>query len=121
MPQVLKISGSIVGAKMSAAEKKAVMIEVRKVMAEENRKNQREIDAVILWRIHEKFGAGPKKLKEFYFDFDSDIDELCNRYETDDSDTVYLHTRKLEEYGINLEEWEKEKKEKQNNDSEKER
>ena len=83
--------------------------EIRNQLAEYDRKNELEIDAMVLWVLHEQFGFGPKRLRHFYDAFSYAMDELVNRYVMDDSDQPWLCTYKLKEIGIDLEEWRKEK------------
>lgn len=44
---------------MSAAEKKAMDLEIQRQLAEYDQKHLVEIDAMILWVLHERFGFGP--------------------------------------------------------------
>ena len=108
-----KAGGKVYGASYTAAEKKAMHMEIRRQYAEYTRKHSLEVDAIILWLLHERLGLGPKRLKDFHDDFISAMDDLANRLEMDDSDNAWLCTQKLKEYGIDLEEWGKEK---ENND-----
>ena len=69
-----------------------------------------ELDAMILWHLHEEFGFGPKRLKQFYDTFAVRLDELIKHYEMTDSDMVWLCTYKLKQYGIDIEEWNKQRR-----------
>lgn len=74
-----------------------------------DKKNAREIDAMVLWVLHEVFGFGPERLRRFYNSFNGQVEALAERYQmTDDGDRVWLCLHKLKEYGIDLEEWERE-------------
>ena len=84
--------------------------EIRNQLAEYDRKNELEIDAMVLWVLHEEFGFGTKRLRRFYDAFSSAMNELVDRYVMDDSDQPWLCRYKLKEAGIDLEEWRKEKK-----------
>lgn len=129
--EVLKQYGKVYGAKFTAAERQALKIELDKMVAEEraamkaeyekmrqdilkdledfNRNNLKEIDAMFLWRLHEHEGWGHTRLKRFYIDFHKDMKALGKRYEMETSeDKIWLCTHKLKEYGIDLDEWEKE-------------
>lgn len=105
---VKKSCGNIFGADLTAAERKAMEIEIRKQVAEFDRNNLREIDAIILWELHIQLGLGPERMKRFYKGFHKSIRELLERYELDDNDQVWLCTQMLKDYGIDLEEWMKE-------------
>ena len=54
---------------MSAAEKKAMDMEIQRQLAEYDRKHIREIDALVLWELREQLGFGNKRLKKFYDNF----------------------------------------------------
>lgn len=105
--RVKKSMGRVYGASMTAAEKKAMNMEIQRQLAEYDRKNTNEIDAIVLWNLHVIFGFGPKRLKKFYDAFGKQLEELCQKYEIDSTDEVWLCTKQLKNYGIDLEEWSK--------------
>ncbi len=107
--KVKKAGKRVFGAVMSAAEKKAMDMEIQRQLAEYDRKHIREIDALVLWELHEQFGFGNKRLKKFYDNFSRDIEALIRRYEMEQGDDVWLCTYKLKEIGCDLEKWEKER------------
>lgn len=96
---------------LSKSEREALDREVRKAMAEYDDKNAIEIDAMVLWILHEKFGFGPIRLKRFHDSFVPAIKELIERYDMSDKDGAWLCTHKLKEYGIDLKDWSKEDEE----------
>ena len=106
---VKKANGKIYGAQLTSAEQKAMNMEIQRQCAEYDRKNANEIDAMILWHLHEFFGFGHDRLKKFHDSFIPAIKALCERYEmTDKGDEVWLCTKKLQDYGIDIEKWNKE-------------
>ena len=76
-----KAGGKVYGSHLTAAEKKAMDIEIRRQLAEYDLKHANELDAMILWHLHEEFGFGPKRLKQFYDTFAVRLDELIKHYE----------------------------------------
>lgn len=48
-----KAGGKVYGAHLTAAEKKAMDIEIRRQLAEYDLKHANELDAMILWHLHE--------------------------------------------------------------------
>lgn len=106
--RVKKTNGRIFGGTMSAAEKKAMDLEIQRQLAEYDRKHLLEIDAMILWVLHEHFGFGSKRLRQYYDAFRSSINELVNRYQMDTEDDVWLCTQMLKRIGVDVEEWHKE-------------
>jgi hypothetical protein len=108
---IIKKSGShIFGAELTNAERKAMDIEIQKSMAEYDKANWMEIDAMVLWVLRTKFGWGPKRLREFYDGFVPEFEALLERYEMDPSSGIWLCTKQLKDYGVDLEQWEKERK-----------
>lgn len=105
--QVKKAGGKVFGLHLSAAERKAMNLEIQRQLADYDRKHMTEMDAVILWVLHEQFGFGPKRLKRFYDNFSISLEALLKRYELDSDDKVWLCTNQLKKCGIDLEEWEK--------------
>lgn len=106
----VKRSGKkIFGANLTAAERKGLAIEIKKELADYDHKHALEIDAIVLWVLHNKYGFGIKRLREFYDNFNEALNDLTKRYEMDESDKIWLCTHKLKECGIDLEKWMKEK------------
>lgn len=105
---VKKSGGKVFGATFTADEKKAIDMEVRRLMAEYDRKNAMEIDAIVLWQLHTQLGFGPVRLKKFFEGFRPAAKALLERYEMAESDQVWLQTHELKEIGVDLEEWYKE-------------
>ena len=111
---VKKAGGTIFGADLTAAEQKALEIEAERQLAEKfaewTRLHALEVDAVLLWYLHVAFGFGPKNLKKVFMGLAPEIEALRKRYEMHDKgDVVWLCTRLLKEYGVDLEEWSKER------------
>ena len=98
--QIKKAGGKIFGASLTAAEQKAMNMEIQRQLVEYDRKNELELDAIIL---------GPKRLKKFFDGFSDALNALVNRYEMDISDDVWLCTHKLKEIGVDVEDWYRQK------------
>lgn len=96
------------GARFNTREQQAIDIEVKKQLREWDLKHAREIDAIVLWILHEEFGFGYKRLKRFHDSFNPAIRGLVDRYELEESDLIWLCTKKLKEHGEDLDEWYKE-------------
>ena len=113
--RVKKSAGKIYGCSLSATEQKALNMEIQRQTAEFDDKNARELDALILWRLHETFGFGEKRLKKFYDGFNDDIHELVKRLQLEEGDDIWLATELLKRRGIDIEAWDKERKNKEAN------
>ena len=110
MPVFKKNKGHIFGVQFSAKEQKAINEEILRQCAEFDKKNANEIDALVLWLLHERFGFGKKRLRAFYDYFLTEMDALVEHYAMGDEDKAWLCTYKLKQYGIDIEEWNKEVK-----------
>lgn len=100
--RIKKSGGKIFGGELTVAEQKALDIIIQKEVAEMNEKNALEIDAIILWIIHEESGYGHTRLRRFYKKFVKRVRELNKRYKLDYGDRVWYCTKQLEEYGIDI-------------------
>lgn len=106
--RVKKAGGKIFGADMSAAERKAMNLEIQRQLAEYDRKHFAEMDALILWVFHEEFGFGAKRLRKYYDRFRASIDALVGSYEMETGDDIWLCTEMLKHIGVDIEQWHKE-------------
>lgn len=102
---VKKSGGKVIGAHLTAAEQKALDIEIQKQLEAFERKNLMEVDAIMLWWLHEKLGFGAKRLKDFYKDFHDAFYGMLNHYEMENTEGTWLCTQKLKEIGVDLEAW----------------
>lgn len=83
---------------------------VRENLEKWDAKHDDEIDALILWELHEQFGFGAKRLRRFYDGFTQAYEDLRKRYECTDEDAIWVCQQKLRGIGVDIKEW----KEKQN-------
>ena len=103
-------SGStIFRVKLNSAERKALNAEIDKSYEAYDIEHWMEIDAMVLWVLHTKFGWGHKRLREFYDSFGPAFEELLKRYEMKGEEGIWLCTKQLKDYGVDLEEWGKER------------
>ena len=101
----LSARGKVYGADFTAAERKAMNLEIQRQLAEYSRKHANEIDAIILWQLHAQYGFGEKRLRRFYDRFKAEYFDLIKRYEMDEDDNIWLNTYKLKEIGVDIESW----------------
>ena len=106
--RVKKTSGKIYGAVLTTSEKKAMDMEIKRQLAEMDKKNMEEVDAVVLYVLMTEFGFGEKRLRRFHDTFCEQITALVNRYEMDSDDDVWLCTEMLKRRGIDINQWNKE-------------
>ena len=103
--RVKKYKGSVFGAVLNAAEKKAMNMEIQRQLVEYERKHTIELEAIVLWVLHEQLGFGEKRLRRFHDSFTPEVEALLKRSEMDDSDEAWLCTRKLKDIGVDIEKW----------------
>ena len=101
---VKKAGGKIYGAVLTSAEK-AMNMEIERQLAEYTRKHEVELNAMILYVLHEQLGFGEQRLRKFFDRFSVEIDALVKYYEMDDEDAEWLCTRKLLDMGIDVAKW----------------
>lgn len=106
--QIKKSGGRIYGATLTSAEKKAMNMEIRRQLAEMDKKNKEEVDATVLYILMTEFGFGKKRLRRFHDTFDEKITALLNRYQMSSEDDVWLCTEMLKRRGIDINQWNKE-------------
>ena len=94
---------------MSKEEKRALQAEVARQARQISDRFAIEIDATILWALHEKFGFGPERLRRFYDCVYESREMLLQRYDMhDDAEFILLH--KLREIGVDVQKWSAEQK-----------
>ena len=102
---VKKAGGKVYGATFTAAEKRAMDMEIKRQLAEYTRKYEADLNATILYVLHEQLGFGEQRLKKFFDRFSVEIDALVKYYEMGEEDAAWLCTRKLLDMGIDVEKW----------------
>ena len=105
---VKKSGNTIYGAKLTAAERKALDMEARRALAEHTRKHELEIEAIVIRQLRRQTGWGETRLKRFYADFSTSLMKLCDYYEMDEVEAPWLCTEELKKEGFNIEEWHRE-------------
>ena len=103
---IVKKSGKhIYGVEFTAAEKKALDMEARRVLAEHTRKHELEIEAIVIRQLRRLTGWGETRLKRFYDDFAPEMMKLCAYYEAEEVDAPWLCTQELLTEGFDIEAW----------------
>lgn len=106
---IKKSGGKVFGAALTAAEKKAMNMEINRQIAEADRRYTDDIDAMVLYTLRVHLGFGAKRLRRFYEAFSAEHDRLIQHYEMPD-DFVWLCKEKLKEIGVDVEAWNREKR-----------
>ena len=107
--EILKSGKHIFGARLSAAERKALDLEIQKSLAEFNRKHELEIEALVIRQIKHRLDIDDVQLREFFDSFADDLLELNRHYELGEEDQAWLCIEMLKREGIDLEQWHRER------------
>ena len=102
--------GKVFGAVLTAAEKKAMDMEINRQIVEADRRYADDIDAMVLYTLHVHLGFGKKRLRKFYDAFSAEHDRLIQYYQMPD-DYTWLCKEMLKRIGVDVEAWNKERKE----------
>lgn len=110
--QIKQSGGKVFGAVLTAKERKAMEIEINRQILEADRQYQDDIDAAVLWVLHQHLGFGKKRLRDFYEAFTKVHDELRAYYEcADNEEAIWIIHRKLQQIGVDVVAWNKQRKE----------
>lgn len=112
--RVKQYKGKVYGADLTAAERKAMNLEINRQIAESERKHINDLDILVLYVLHAHLGFGKKRLRRFYEAFNAEHKKLVERYEMPD-DNVWLADYKLKEIGVDVAAWNDEKEATQEN------
>lgn len=89
------------------AQKQIIRDEVNRHFREDMLRTEADMDASILWVLHEHFGFGKKRLREFYDKFTEEHKRLAEWYEMP-HDTPFICRRKLLDIGVDVAAWNQE-------------
>lgn len=103
-----KAGSNIFGVQLSAKERKVLDEHIRKEIAKYDRQNIAEIDAIVLWVLHQQCGMGKRALRKFYDSFHEHLQHLLDYYEMGKEDDAWLCTEMLKTIGVDIVEWHKE-------------
>lgn len=108
--KVKKAGGKVFGAALSAAEKKAMALEINRQIVEADRRYTDDIDATVLYTLRVHLGFGKKRLRKFYDAFSAEHDRLIQYYQMPD-DYTWLCKEMLKRIGVEVEAWNRERRE----------
>lgn len=104
--------GKVYGAELTAAEKKAMKIEINRQLVERDKQYAEDIDAMILYTLMAHYGWKKKRLKRFWKAFVEEHKALREYYQMDSlGENEWLAHLKLKEIGVDVHQWYEEEKE----------
>ena len=107
--QVKKAGSKVFGAVLTAAERKAMEMEINRQIVEADRRYTDDIDAVVLHTMRVHLGFGKKRLRRFYDALSTEHDRLIQHYQMP-NDYPWLCKRDLKCIGVDIEAWNRERR-----------
>lgn len=113
--RVKSYKGKVFGAELTAAEKKAMDIEINRQLVERDKQYAADIDAMVLYTLMAHYGWKKKRLRKFWDAFISEHKALRDFYDMNKpGDNEWLAHRMLKDIGIDIQEWYKEEQSNEN-------
>ncbi len=107
--RVKKFNGKPYGVEFTAAERKAMDMEINRQIALKDEKYQEDIDAMILYVLMVHYGWKKKRLRKFWKAFIAEHKALREYYQMDKpGENEWLAHRMLKEIGVDVHQWYKE-------------
>ena len=104
--RIKKYNGKVFGAELTAAERKAMNIEINRQIAEKDAKYAADIDALVLYVLMAHYGWKKKRLKKFWDAFCTEHKALRDYYLMDEpGDSEWLAHRMLKDIGVDIHQW----------------
>lgn len=104
-----KFNGNIFGVTLNKSEEKALQKEINRQILEQDKIHQDELDAMVLYTLHETFGFGKDRLRRFWEHMYQNYKEITAKYEMEDG-FPFLCQEALKEIGVDVHEWNEELK-----------
>lgn len=96
--------GNAYGIDFTSKEQKALEKEISRQIIERDRKHTNDLDAVVLFTLHTRFGFGKKRLREFWDAMHEEHERMIKHYEMPDQFT-WLCQHKLKDIGVDVAAW----------------
>jgi len=107
--RVKKFNGKPYGVEFTAAERKAMNLEINRQIAERDEKYKEDIDAMVLYVLMVHYGWKKKRLRKFWKAFITEHKALREYYLMEEpGDSELLSRWKLEQIGVDIHQWYKE-------------
>lgn len=113
--RVKSYKGKVFGAELTAAEKKAMDIEINRQLVERDKQYAADIDAMVLYTLMVHYGWKKKRLRKFWDAFISEHKALRDFYDMNEpGDNEWLAHKMLKDIGVDIQEWYKEEQSNEN-------
>lgn len=101
-PTYMLKPSEIKNAALKGPGEQAMKHEINQQILEQDKAFTLDMDSMVLWTLHHKYGWGFKRCRQFYLDMFSEHIRMREFYELDD---LYPERYKLKEKGIDVEAW----------------
>lgn len=101
-PTYMLKPSEIKNAALKGPGEQAMKHEINQQILEQDKAFTLDMDSMVLWTLHNKYGWGFKRCRQFYLDMFSEHIRMREFYELDD---LYPERYKLKEKGIDVEAW----------------
>jgi hypothetical protein len=107
--RVKKLNGKPYGVEFTAAERKAMNLEINRQIAERDEKYKEDIDAMVLYVLMVHYGWRKRRLRKFWNAFIVEHKALREHFLMDEpGDNEWLAHWKLKQIGVDIQQWYKE-------------
>ena len=107
--RVKKMSGKPYGVEFTAAERKAMNLEINRQIMEKDEQYKEDIDAMVLYVLMAHYGWRRKRLRKFWKVFITEHQALRDYYLMDEPGANgFLAHRMLRQIGVDIRQWYKE-------------
>ena len=104
--RVKSYKGKVFGAEFTAAERKAMDIEINRQLVERDKQYAADIDAMVLYTLMAHYGWKKKRLKRFWKAFIAEHKALREFYQMDEpGDNEWLAHRMLKDIEVDINQW----------------
>lgn len=92
---------------MNSKSRKAMMEEINRQIIESDTKYRDNLDALVLYTLHDKYGFGPRRLRQFWEAMSEVHEELITYYDMPE-DGPWIMLEKLKSLGVDIHQWNEE-------------
>ena len=105
-----KFRGQIFDVELNPKEREVLNQKVNEMLVKRHGEFADDVDYMILYILHNQFGFGHKRMRQFYEAFIAENDKLIKHYEMPDAG-VYIARKEMNAIGVDFEKWNNERSE----------
>ena len=105
-----KFRGQIFDVDLNAKERQVLNQKVNEMLIMRHGEFADDVDYMILYILHNRFGFGLRRMRQFYEAFITENDKLIKHYEMPDAG-VYIARQEMNAIGCDFEKWNNERSE----------